>query len=268
MSEFLDTMAGGSRQRFEAAARRESLQELSERVSSMSEPRPMGRFGDVFDLIAELKPRSPSEGRFPERDPETAVADYEAGGAAMLSVLTEPSSFGGSWHNLSRVAARATVPVMAKDFFVDPYQVYQARDAGADGVLVIARILSDASLVAMIEAADSLNMFTLLEAFDGDDISRMSTAAVGFENVLFGVNCRDLDTLEIVPARHQELADLLPSGRVCVAESAMGNQDDVERAASLGYRGVLVGSALMRSETAPDLVQAMIDAGRRIAVTV
>jgi indole-3-glycerol phosphate synthase len=268
MSDFLDTMAEGSRQRFEEAARRESLQQLSERLLSGPEPRPLGRFGEIFDLIAELKPRSPSEGRFPERDPETAVAGYEAGGAAMLSVLTEPSSFGGSWDNLRRVAGRATVPVMAKDFFVDPYQVYQARQAGADGVLVIARILSDATLAEMIEVADALHMFTLLEAFDRDDIIRMSTAAVGFDNVLFGVNCRDLDTLEIVPARHQEVADLLPNGRVCVAESAMGSQGDVERAASLGYRGVLVGSALMRSETAPDLVKAMIDAGRRVAVTV
>jgi indole-3-glycerol phosphate synthase len=185
----------------------------------------------------------------------------------MLSVLTEPSSFGGSLEVLRRVSASTDIPVMAKDFLVDSYQVYEAREAGADGVLVIARILPDEMLQAMIEVVGELGMFALLEAFDEDDLIRLRRAADGSTDVLIGVNCRDLDTLEIVPGRHQELAGLLPDGNVSVAESAMRSEEDIERIASLGYKAALVGSALMRSETATDLVRSMVAAGRRVAVT-
>jgi indole-3-glycerol phosphate synthase len=243
------------------------MEEVRQSALSGPPPRALGSFGETFDLIAEVKPRSPSEGAFPDLDPVMVADSYQSGGAAMVSVLTEPTSFGGSLDILRRVSAAADIPVMAKDFLVDIYQVYEARQAGADGVLVIARILSEETLAAMIEAAAESGMFALLEAFDHDDLRLISEVAAGRDNVLVGVNCRDLDTLDIVPERHEQLAGQLPPGNVAVAESAMVGPEDVERVAGLGYGSALVGSALMRCEDASLLVRSMVDAGRRVAVT-
>ena len=164
----------------------------------------------MFDVIAEVKPRSPSEGAFPERHPAKTAEGYQAGGAAMISVLTEPSEFGGSIEMLEAVAAAVSVPVLAKDFLVDPIQVYEAREAGADGVLVIARILSDEAMVEILDAVSESGAFALIEAFDGDDLKRIRRAVSGRENLIAGVNCRDLDTLDVVPERHAALAGQLP----------------------------------------------------------
>jgi len=267
MSAFLETMARRSRQRADEAARLRPIEELRALALSGPPPRPLGFFGETFDLIAEVKPRSPSEGPFPDRDPAMVADGYRSGGAAMLSVLTEPTSFGGSLDILRSVSATADIPILAKDFLVDTYQVFEARQAGADGVLLIARILSEKTLIAMIEATEESGMFALLEAFDDDDLRRISEVAAGQGNLLIGVNCRDLETLDIVPERHELLAGLLPAGNVAVAESAMSRPEDVERIAGLGYGSALVGSALMRSENAPALVRSMVDAGRRVAVT-
>jgi indole-3-glycerol phosphate synthase len=264
MSPFLQTMGQGSLQRVEEAARGRPLEELREDVLAIPPSRPLGGFGQTFDLIAEIKPRSPSEGSFPKLDPLTAANSYESGGAAMISVLTEPDAFGGSLDTLREIRAAVGVPVMGKDFLVDPYQVYEAREAGADGVLLIARMLTDERLEAMLDASDEIGVFALLEAFDGADLRRLSSAAAGRRNVLIGVNCRDLDTLEIVHERHGELAAGLPTGPVAVAESAMTGTADIERIARLGYRAALVGSALMRSKDAEILVRQMVEAGRRI----
>jgi len=263
VSAFLDTMTERSRQRLEDAARVRPVAEVQLSALSTPPPRALGGFGRSFDLIAEIKPRSPSEGRFPERDPVATAIGYQTGLAAVLSVLTEPSSFGGSLDDLRSISASVDIPVMAKDFLVDPYQVYEAREAGADGVLLIARILSDEALVRMIAVAAQLGMFTLLEAFDADDLERMSSLARPGAATLIGVNCRDLDTLEIVPERHRDLAGHLPAGQVAVAESAMSGPGDVERVAGLGYHAALVGSALMRSEAPQELARSMVESGRR-----
>jgi indole-3-glycerol phosphate synthase len=264
VSRFLDTMASRSRARADAARRSRSLQDLRRSVLSRSGrlPRPLVGFGASFDLIAEVKPRSPSEGAFPERDPASTAVGYARGGAAVISVLTEPSEFGGSLRMLSMVSEAVTVPVMAKDFLVDNYQVYEAREAGADGILVMARILTDEAMAEVLDAVAETGMFSLVEAFDRDDLERVSTLAAK-RDFLIGVNCRDLETLEIVPGRHAELAAHLPPARVAVAESAIADAADVERVASLGYGAALVGSTLMRSADATGLVREMVDAGRR-----
>lgn len=267
MSRFLETMAARSSQRAADIARRRSLDELRRAVRSGAPPRPLGSFGQVFDLIAEVKPRSPAEGLFPERSPVEVARGYESGGAGMISVLTEPSEFGGSIEMMSRVCAAVSVPVLAKDFLVDPIQVYEARAAGADGVLVIARIMGDETLAEILAAVSDSGGFALLEAFDGEDLARISNIAYGISNLLIGVNCRDLDTLEVRPGRHEQLASLLPPGFVTVAESAIATPADVQRVAGLGYRAALVGSALMRAEAVAPLVRDMVDSGRR-AVTV
>jgi len=185
----------------------------------------------------------------------------------MISVLTEPSEFGGSIEMLEAVAAAVSVPVLAKDFLVDAIQVYEAREAGADGVLVIARILSDEAMVEILDAVFESGAFALLEAFDGDDLERIRRVVSGRDNLIAGVNCRNLDTLEVVPERHAALGGQLPGDVVSVAESAMQNPADIERVASSGYHAALVGSALMRTDDPGHLVSEMIEAGRR-AVTV
>lgn len=267
MSRFLDMMAARSRQRAEQAAARSSLPERRERVLSGSRSRSIGAFGALFDVIAEVKPRSPSEGAFPERRPAETAVRYQTGGAAMISVLTEPSEFGGSIEMLEAVAAAVSVPVLAKDFLLDPIQVYEAREAGADGVLVIARILSDKAIVEILDAVSDCEAFALIESFDEDDLKRVRRVVSGRENLIAGVNCRDLDTLEVVPERHADLAGHLPGEVVSVAESAMQNPADIERVATYGYRAALVGSTLMRTHDPGQLVSEMVEAGRR-AVTV
>ena len=260
---FLARMASRSRQRAEQAAALRSLDRRREEALAGSRLRSIGSFGSVFDVIAEVKPRSPSEGAFPQRPlAETALA-YESGGAAMISVLTEPSEFGGSIEMLQTVSAAVKIPVLAKDFLVEPIQVYEAREAGADGVLVIARILSDEAMTRILDAVSDSGVFALLEAFDGRDLTRIRKAVSGRENLIAGVNCRDLGTLEVVPARHAALAGKIPRDHVTVAESAMQTSADVERVAAHGYRAALVGSALMRADDPPFLVSQMVEAGRR-----
>jgi indole-3-glycerol phosphate synthase len=217
----------------------------------------------LFDLIAEVKPRSPSVGLFPERHPaETALA-YQTGGAAVVSVLTEPSEFGGSMEMLRDVSAAVSIPVLAKDFLVDPIQVYEAREAGADGVLVIVRILGEESLNEILAAVSDTGLFALLEGFDQPDLRRISKVVAERVDLLAGVNCRDLDTLEVRPERHITLAGDIPGDVVTVAESAIGVPADVERVAGCGYRAALVGSALMTADDPSLLVREMVDAGRR-----
>jgi indole-3-glycerol phosphate synthase len=263
MSRFLATMAERSRDRATELGRRRPLQAMQEAALSVPPPRPLRGFGEVFDVIAEIKPRSPAEGAFVERSSIDLGRSYETGGAAMISVLAEPSEFGGSIEMVGAVAGAVTIPVLAKDFLTDPIQVYQARQAGADGVLVIARILDDDDLAVLLDTVNECGCFALLEAFDEADLARVSALTSDRPDLLVGVNCRDLDTLQVVPDRHLELAGALPEGAVAVAESGIGGPADIERVAAHGYRAALVGSALMRAEEPKLLVGDLIEAGRR-----
>jgi indole-3-glycerol phosphate synthase len=183
--------------------------------------------------------------------------------------LTEPSRFDGELAHLE-AAARAlspmSVPAMRKDFLVDPYQVIEARAAGAGGVLVIIRMLSREAAKALLDCARSLGLFVLLEAFDAADIDAMHDLVC--PGVLAGLNCRDLTTLQIVPKRLIELANLLPSSVPRVAESGVATPEDAARVASVGYEFALVGSALMQGDDPRALASAMLDAGRRSTVPV
>jgi indole-3-glycerol phosphate synthase len=205
---------------------------------------------DGFDIIAELKDRSPAEGEL--RDTTVGrterACQYRQGGAAAISVLTEPSRFSGSIRHLEEVvAAVPEVPVMRKDFLVDPLQVLEARRAGASGVLLIAAMLPKRRLQAMLDCAAEVGMFVLLESFDGEDLRRSAEllsddrqqqrAAAG--QLLFGVNTR-----------------------LCVAESGLHEAADAATVARLGYRLALVGTALMRSDRPQRLVAEMHAAGR------
>jgi indole-3-glycerol phosphate synthase len=269
--DFLEQMAASSRQRADAAKRVCPEDELLARALASPAPPRLSRNPAGFDLIAELKLRSPAVGQLKSADEDVParVAAYAKSGAAAVSVLTEPSRFDGSLAHLelaTEALAPLRVPVMRKDFLVDPYQVTEARAAGAGGVLVILRMLAREALVALIERASSLGLFVLLEAFDASDIEAMHEIVDRYAGkevmLLAGINCRDLATLQIVPRRLVELAHLLPTRVPRVAESGVVTADDARRIASVGYELALVGSALMQGGNPAALVAAMLEAGR------
>jgi len=277
MSDFLQQMAASSHERLEAARRNRSEAALLQAVEAM-EPAPgLTTHPQRFDLIAELKLRSPAVGQLKAGTEDVAarVTAYARAGAAAVSVLTEPSRFDGSMSHLEQATqalAPLNVPAMRKDFLVDPYQILEARLAGAGGVLVIIRMLSPAGIQEMLECAGRLGLFVLLEAFDEADIeimhavlgpSAVSAAATRTAPVLAGLNCRDLTTLQIVPQRLLDLAHLLPKHVPRVAESGVVTPDDAGRVAAVGYELALVGSALMQGGDPHALAAAMLQAGRR-----
>lgn len=239
MSDFLAQMAAGSRERLEAARRARSEAALLQTAQSMPPAAQLVTHAARFDLIAELKLRSPAVGQLKAGTEDVAarVTTYARAGAAAVSVLTEPSRFDGSMDHLQQATealAPLNVPAMRKDFLIDPYQVLEARVAGAGGVLVIIRMMSRSGIQEMLECASQLGLFVLLEAFDEADIEVMhqvlapgagprrhpgpaTGAAVATGGltpvapVLAGLNCRDLSTLQIVPSRLIELASSSPS---------------------------------------------------------
>jgi indole-3-glycerol phosphate synthase len=267
MSDFLQSMAKLSAERA-AAAGNIPAAELDKVVVPL-------RLG-TFDIIAEIKHRSPAEGELVAEgvDRSKRARDYAGGDAAMISVLTEPSRFDGSLDHLRDVvAAVPSTPVMRKDFLVDPVQVLEARAAGASGVLLIATMLNDAQLRSMLDCAAEHGLFVLLESFDEQDLLRSAQLLDNSADqqraedgqLLFGVNTRDLRTLHVDPQRLQKLAPALPAGR-CVAESGLHDAADAAAVAGLGYQLALVGTALMRSDAPATLVQEMRAAGsERIA---
>jgi len=263
---FLERMAQSSRERVRAATARESLEALSQRAAESPLPLPLA-LGE-FDLIAELKLRSPAAGALADAafDPDRQLDAYVAGGAAAVSVLTEPAEFKGELAHLEHAAARlrpSGCPVMRKDFLVDPYQVVEARAHGASGVLLIAAMLEDTLLDELLAAASEQQLFVLLEAFDTDDLERLARLSIDpSSQVLVGVNSRNLKTLAVDFERFARLAGQIRRDVPAVAESGIDSPGDIRTVASLGYRLALVGSALMKNDDAAARVAQFIAAGR------
>lgn len=275
MSGLLTEMAQASLTRLEQARARESEEALWARVCDLAAPPALKLSPEGFDVIAECKLHSPSAGDLSAHtsDIETRVKAYAQGGACAVSVLTEPSRFGGKLEHLAQAAQALRsfdVPVMRKDFLVDPYQVIEARAAGAGGVLVIARMLDQSRIKALLDCAAMLKMFVLLEAFDADDLALarevLNQREGHEEQVLVGLNCRDLQKLTIELGRLEELADQLPELYPRVAESGVKSLDDVKRAVELGYNVALIGTTLMHSERPAELLGEMLMAGRERAM--
>lgn len=261
-NNFLDDMARQSAERARAALAVESLATLRARALATPKPKPLVL--DRFDLVAEVKRSSPSQGSLAAADVDI-VAQAEAyadAGAAMISVLTEPTRFAGSLEDLRAIADAVRAPVMRKDFLVEPYQVFEARARGASAVLLIARILDDSLLGLMLDACLEAGLTILLEAFDAEDLERAARAIRNRSDVLLGLNCRDLATLEEDVSRFESLASAFPDGTARIAESGIATAVDAASAARLGYGGALVGTALMRSSEPGALARAMIEAGR------
>jgi indole-3-glycerol phosphate synthase len=269
--DFLAGMAATSEARVAAARALLPDTELLARVADTPAPVPLKLSSRRFDLIAEVKFRSPAMGPLREGNPESVrlrVAGYAEAGAAAVSVLTEPSRFDGTLEHLTTAATALAgrVPAMRKDFLVDPYQVAEARLAGGGGVLVILAMLDDARVAALLEAAAKWRLFVLLEAFDEVDIERAHRAVAQRPKelqLLVGLNCRDLRTLQVVPGRLEQMAKLLPDSVPRVAESGVATAEDAGRMAVAGYDAALVGGALMSALEPLPLVRAMLAAGRR-----
>lgn len=195
-------------------------------------------------VIAEVKRASPSVGSIAEVDPASQARAYEAAGAAAVSVLTEPRHFDGSLADLRAVHLATSVPVLRKDFLVQPAQLMEARAEGADAVLLITAALTEGELRAMLATAEDLDLATLVEIHSERDLE----VAIAVEAKVIGVNARDLETLEVDPERALALLGRIPADRIAVAESGIASPEQVKRAVNAGARAILVGEALMRAE--------------------
>jgi indole-3-glycerol phosphate synthase len=269
MSEFLTAMATSSRRRAGVLRKASDESVLMARARKTRAPLPLVLSHGGFDLVGEAKLASPADGELVAHtdalEAVSGIAESLArSGCAALSVLTEPDAFGGAMTHLEAVAASVDLPVMRKDFLVDPIQVIEARAAGASGVLLIARMVSPDLLVEMTDLAIELGMFALIEVFAPADLD--TAAAVFDRKVLIGVNSRDLTTLKVDRRRHAEMAPLLPSHLPAVAESGIATEGDAGAVARSGYRMALVGGGLVTRADPAATAARLIAAGRAAVI--
>lgn len=268
MASVLDDIIGGVREDLARRQAQTSLDALKERASQVEPAKDaraalaLGRTAGVR-VIAEVKRSSPSKGALALiADPGGLAADYEAGGASVISVLTEQRRFGGSLADLDTVRAAVDVPVLRKDFMVEPYQLWEARAHGADVVLLIVAALEQSVLVSMRERAESLGMTALVEVHDEDEARRALDAGAR----VVGVNNRNLKTLEVDRSTFGRVAALLPDTVVRVAESGVRGPHDVMDLARAGADAVLVGESLVTGGSPRDAVAELIAAGAHPAL--
>jgi indole-3-glycerol phosphate synthase len=249
--------------RDEVQARRSRLPLAEVRAAACSSPAPRDFAAALvapgLGVVAEIKRRSPARGDLrPDLDPMALGRSYETAGASALSVLTDEGYFRGSDDDLRAARAVVSLPVLRKDFTIDPYQVYEARALGADAVLLIVRSLPASLLGELLSLADELELAGLVEVHDEAELR--SALQVGAR--LIGVNNRDLDTLALDPEVSFRLRPLIPSGVVCIAESGISTLELAERLAGARYDGILVGEALVTAADPGKLLQQLRAAGQ------
>jgi indole-3-glycerol phosphate synthase len=218
---------------------------------------------DGVAVIAEVKRASPSKGALaPITDPASLAADYESGGAAVISVLTEARRFGGSLEDLQAVRRAVDVPVLRKDFIVSSYQLWEARAHGADMALLVVAALDQEALVSLIERAQSLGLTPLVECHTVEEVKRAADAGAG----VIGVNARDLRTLEVDRDVFKQVAPHIPAGVVRIAESGVRGPHDVIDYARAGADAVLVGESLVTGRDPRSAVADLVAAGVHPAI--
>jgi len=250
MADILEDIVASKRREVEAGRRRLPLEEMEHQAS---EAPPVRDFRAALAgpgpirLIAEVKKASPTAKLIrADFDPISIARTYQAHGAACLSVLTDAPYFQGHLSYLARIRATVAIPLLRKDFLIDEYQVVEARMAGADAVLLIAEILDDATLAALMARAHGLGMAALVEFYHEENLPRVLAAGAD----LVGINNRDLRRFETDLEHTLRLRDRVPADVVLVSESGIRTRRDVERLEAAGVSAVLVGETLMR---APDI---------------
>ncbi|GAA1652881.1 indole-3-glycerol phosphate synthase TrpC [Kribbella alba] len=261
----LDDILAGVREDLAERQARVSLDDLkleAQRKPDAKDPMPVFR-GDGIAIIAEVKRSSPSKGALADIDDPAALAsEYELGGAAAISVLTEQRRFGGSLEDLRAVRGRVDVPVLRKDFIISSYQLWEARAAGADLVLLMVAALEQEALVSLIERAHSIGLCPLVEVHDEEETRR----AVDAGAQLIGVNNRDLKTLEVDRNTFARVAPVIPTNLVRVAESGVRGPHDVIEFARAGADVVLVGETLVTGRDPRASVADLVAAGSHPAI--
>jgi indole-3-glycerol phosphate synthase len=256
----LDDILVGVREDLAERQSRTTLEDLQARAASRS-PALDGAAalrGPGVAVIAEVKRSSPSKGALAAiADPAALAADYEAGGASVISVLTEQRRFGGSLADLDAVRERVAVPLLRKDFVVSSYQLWEARAHGADLVLLIVAALEQQALVSLVERCESLGMTPLVEVHDEPELERALAAGAR----VVGVNARDLRTLEVDRAVFGRLAPLIPDGVVKIAESGVRGPHDLLAYAAVGADAVLVGEGVVVGGNPRKAVAELVTAG-------
>ena len=249
----------------DAARQRVPLEKLKRQVAELPAPRDFIAALKAScrkpAVIAEIKKASPSKGVIRENfDPEAIARGYQSGGASCLSVLTDKRFFQGGFEVLVQVRQAVDLPLLCKDFILSPYQLYQARAAGADAALLIAAILTDQDMRYLLKAAHSLQLQVLVEVHDAEELERV--LALG-EAQLIGINNRDLTTFNTDLATTERLMQrfgetIRSSGALLVSESGLFNREDLDRVVSAGADAVLVGEALMRQDDVTSALETLI----------
>jgi indole-3-glycerol phosphate synthase len=242
----LDAIVQATRDEVERRKRERPLTDLEREADRRPEGRPfheaLARPGT--SLIAEHKRRSPSAGEIREGASVTEIVRaYERGGAAALSILTEERHFGGSLADLTEARAASDLPILRKDFTVDPYQLVEARAVGADAVLLVVGSLEAAELASLYQEARALDLDALVEVHDGEELE----AALEIDADLLGINNRDLQDFSVDISRTFELLADVPAGKTVVSESGIVHREQVEELERVGIDAVLVGETLMRA---------------------
>ena len=261
----LDDILDGVRADLAARQELEPLDRLKEAAGRAPSPRDvLAAFrGSEVAVIAEVKRASPSKGALAAiADPAALAADYEAGGARVISVLTEKRRFGGSLEDLAAVREAVDVPVLRKDFIISSYQLWEARAHGADLVLLIVAALEQNALVSLVERARSIGLVPLVEVHTQEELDRALIAGAA----IVGINARNLRTLEVDRAVFGRLAPQVPAGVIKVAESGVRGPHDLLAYAAAGADAVLVGESLVTGKDPRSAVADLVTAGSHPAL--